>query len=411
MPVDTGDTAFILASAALVMLMTPALGFFYGGLVRRKNVLSIIMRSLVSLAIVSIIWVLWGYSLAFGPDRLGLIGGHEWLGFAGVGAAPSLTYAATVPHEAYAIFQLMFAAITPALITGAFADRMKFRTYVAFLMIWSTLVYVPVAHWVWGAGGWLHKLGALDFAGGTVVHVNAGVAALAAALVIGKRKGFGRDPMLPHNIPYVVIGTTLLWFGWFGFNAGSALTSGAVAANAFLATHLGASAAAVSWLSLDWLTKGRPSVVGTCTGAVAGLVAITPASGFVDPPAAILIGAGAAVVCYLAVLLKARSGLDDALDVWGVHGVGGTFGALMTGVFATTLVNPNGGNGLIHGNPSQLGVQAVAVGVVWLYTFVLTFLILKLLDRTLTLKVDEKEEALGLDVAQHGEEAYAEVMS
>jgi len=411
MPVDTGDTAFILASAALVMLMTPALGFFYGGLVRRKNVLSIIMRCLVSLAIVSIIWVLWGYSLAFGPDRLGLIGGPEWLGFAGVGAAPSLTYAATVPHEAYAIFQLMFAAITPALITGAFADRMKFRSYVAFLLIWSTLVYVPVAHWVWGAGGWLHKLGALDFAGGTVVHVNAGVAALAAALVIGKRKGFGRDPMLPHNITYVVIGTTLLWFGWFGFNAGSALSSGAVAANAFLATQLGASAAAVSWLSLDWLTKGRPSVVGTCTGAVAGLVAITPASGFVDPPAAIAIGAGAAVVCYLAVLLKARSGLDDALDVWGVHGVGGTFGALMTGVFATTLVNPNGGNGLIHGNPSQLGVQAIAVGVVWLYTFVLTFLILKLLDRTLRLRVDEKEEALGLDVAQHGEEAYAEVMS
>jgi Amt family ammonium transporter len=411
MPVDTGDTAFILASAALVMLMTPALGFFYGGLVRRKNVLSIIMRCLVSLAIVSIIWVLWGYSLAFGPDRFGLIGGTEWLGFAGVGAAPSLTYATTVPHEAYAIFQLMFAAITPALITGAFADRVKFRSYVAFLIIWSTLVYVPIAHWVWGDGGWLRKLGTLDFAGGTVVHINAGVAALAAALVVGKRKGFGRDPMLPHNVPYVVIGTTLLWFGWFGFNAGSALTSGAIAANAFLATQLGASAAAVSWLSLDWLTKGRPSVVGMCTGAVAGLVAITPAAGFVNPPAAIVIGAGASLVCYFAILLKARSGLDDALDVWGVHGVGGTFGALMTGVFATTLVNPNGGNGLIYGNPSQLGVQAVAVGVVWVYTFVLTLLILKLLDRTLRLRVDEKEEALGLDMAQHGEEAYGEGMS
>jgi Amt family ammonium transporter len=411
MPVDTGDTAFILASAALVMLMTPALGFFYGGLVRRKNVLSIIMRCLVSLAIVSIIWVLWGYSLAFGPDRFGLIGGTEWLGFAGVGAAPSLTYATTVPHEAYAIFQLMFAAITPALITGAFADRVKFRSYVAFLIIWSTLVYVPIAHWVWGDGGWLRKLGTLDFAGGTVVHINAGVAALGAALVVGKRKGFGRDPMLPHNVPYVVIGTTLLWFGWFGFNAGSALTSGAIAANAFLATQLGASAAAVSWLSLDWLTKGRPSVVGMCTGAVAGLVAITPAAGFVNPPAAIVIGAGASLVCYFAILLKARSGLDDALDVWGVHGVGGTFGALMTGVFATTLVNPNGGNGLIYGNPSQLGVQAVAVGVVWVYTFVLTLLILKLLDRTLRLRVDEKEEALGLDMAQHGEEAYGEGMS
>jgi Amt family ammonium transporter len=411
MPVDTGDTAFILASAALVMLMTPALGFFYGGLVRRKNVLSIIMRCLVSLAIVSIIWVLWGYSLAFGPDRFGLIGGTQWLGFSGVGAAPNLNYAATIPHEAYAIFQLMFAAVTPALITGAFADRVKFRSYVAFLIIWSTLVYVPIAHWVWGAGGWLHKLGTLDFAGGTVVHINAGVAALAAVLVVGRRRGFGRDPMLPHNIPYVVIGTTLLWFGWFGFNAGSALTSGALAASAFLATQLGASAAAVSWLSLDWLIKGRPSVVGACTGAVAGLVAITPAAGFVNPPAAIVIGAGASLVCYLAVSLKARSRLDDALDVWGVHGVGGTFGALMTGIFATTLVNPNGGNGLLYGNPSQLGVQAVAVGVVWVYTFVLTFLILKLLDRTLGLRVDEKEEALGLDVSQHGEEAYAEVMS
>jgi Amt family ammonium transporter len=411
MPVDTGDTAFILASAALVMLMTPALGFFYGGLVRRKNVLSIIMRCLVSLAIVSIIWVLWGYSLAFGPDRFGLIGGTEWLGFSGVGAAPSLAYASTVPHEAYAIFQLMFAAITPALITGAFADRVKFRSYVVFLIIWSTLVYVPIAHWVWGEGGWLRKLGALDFAGGTVVHINAGVAALAAALVVGKRKGFGRDPMLPHNVPYVVIGTTLLWFGWFGFNAGSALTSGAVATSAFLATQLGASAAAVSWLSLDWSIKGRPSGVGTCTGAVAGLVAITPAAGFVNPPAAILIGAGASLVCYFAVQLKARSGLDDALDVWGVHGVGGTFGALMTGVFATTLINPNGGNGLLYGNPSQLAVQGVAVGVVWAYTFVLTFLILKLIDRTLRLRVDEKEEALGLDVAQHGEEAYGEAMS
>ncbi len=273
---------------------------------------------------------------------------------------------------------------------------------------------MPVAHWVWGAGGWLRELGTLDFAGGTVVHINAGVAALAAALVIGKRKGFGRDPMLPHNIPYVVIGTALLWFGWFGwfgFNAGSALASGAVAANAFLATHLGASAAAIAWLSLDWLTKGRPSVVGVCTGAVAGLVAITPASGFVDPPSAMAIGAGAAGLCYLAVLMKTRWGLDDALDVWGVHGVGGTFGALMTGVFATTLVNPAGGNGLIHGNSGQLAVQAVAVATTWLYAFTLTFLILKLLDRTWGLRVDVKEEVVCLDMSQHGEEAYAEVVS
>jgi Amt family ammonium transporter len=402
--INSGDTAWLLASAALVMLMTPALGFFYGGLVRRKNVLATIMHSFFILCLISVQWVLWGYSLAFGPDHGGLIGGLDWAALKGVGQDPG-PYGATVPHLAYMVFQMMFAVITPALITGAFAERKRFKAFVVFTLLWATLVYDPVAHWVWG-GGWLAQLGALDFAGGTVVHITSGVSALVAALVLGKRVGFGHEPMDPHDATMTVLGASLLWFGWFGFNAGSAITAGGLAANAFVVTNTAAAMAALTWMTVSWLHKGAPSVLGAAAGAVAGLVAITPASGYVDVSASILIGLGAGTICYLGIQVTKRLKVDDALDVFGVHGVGGAWGALATGVFALTTVNPAAANGLIAGNPAQLGIQAIAVAASITYSAVMTFVILKVIDLFVGLRVPEEEEVLGLEVSQHREAAY-----
>ena len=404
--IDTGDTAWLLASAALVMLMTPALGFFYGGLVRKKNVLATIMHSFFILALISVQWVLWGYSLAFGPDHGGIIGGLDWLGLKGVGQPPNPDYAATVPALAFMVFQMMFAVITPALITGAFAERKRFKAFVVFTLLWATLVYDPVAHWVWGTGGWLRGLGTLDFAGGTVVHITSGVSALVAALVLGRRCGYGREAIEPHDATMVVLGASLLWFGWFGFNAGSALASGGLAANAFVVTNTAAAMAALTWMTVSWLHKGAPSVLGAAAGAVAGLVAITPASGYVDVSASILIGLGAGIFCYTAIQLTKRLRVDDALDVFGVHGVGGAWGALATGIFATVAVNGAAKDGLLAGNPGQLGIQAIAVGASIVYSAVMTFVILKLIDVFVGLRVPESEEVLGLDASQHREAAY-----
>ncbi|MDO8531499.1 MAG: ammonium transporter [Dehalococcoidia bacterium] len=406
--VNAGDTAWVLVAAALVLVMTPALAFFYGGMVRSKNVLGTIMQSFIIIALISVQWVLWGYSLAFGPDKGGIIGGLEWFGLNGVGLEPNADYAATIPHQAFMAFQMMFAIITPALITGAFAERMKFKTFLVFIVLWATLVYAPMAHWVWGTGGWLRGLGALDFAGGTVVHISSGVAALAAAFVFGKRLGFGKEPMEPHNVPYIVLGAGLLWFGWFGFNAGSALTAGGLATSAFVVTNTAAAMAALTWMTMTWVFGGKPSVVGAATGAVVGLVAITPASGFVTPMAAIIIGLGAGVFCFLACRLRARWKLDDSLDVWGCHGVGGTWGALATGLFATKLVNPGGADGLFYGNPQQFLIQILAVVATWVFSFVMTWIILKVLDAVMGLRVSDKEEARGLDMSQHGEPAYSD---
>jgi Amt family ammonium transporter len=404
--INTGDTAWLLMSAALVMLMTPALGFFYGGLVRRKNVLATIMHSFFILALISVQWVLWGYSLAFGPDHGGLIGGLDWLALRGVGQAPNADYAATVPALAFMIFQMMFAVITPALITGAFAERKRFKAFVIFTLLWATLVYDPVAHWVWGTGGWLRVLGTLDFAGGTVVHITSGVSALVAALVLGKRYGYGRDALEPHDATMTVLGASLLWFGWFGFNAGSALTSGGLAANAFVVTNTAAAMGALTWMTVSWLHKGAPSVLGAAAGAVAGLVAITPASGYVDVSASILIGLGAGTFCYVGIQLTKRLKVDDALDVFGVHGIGGIWGALATGIFATVAVNSAAVDGAAYGNFAQLGTQAIAVGAAVLYSAVMTFVILKVINIFVPLRVPEDQEVLGLDASQHREAAY-----
>jgi len=404
--INSGDTAWLLASASLVMLMTPALGFFYGGLVRKKNVLATIMHSFFILCLISVQWVLWGYSLAFGPDHGGLIGGLDWLALRGVGMEPNADYAATVPHQAFMVFQMMFAVITPALITGAFAERKRFKAFVVFTLLWATLVYDPVAHWVWGVGGWLRMFGALDFAGGTVVHITSGVSALVAALVLGRRKGLGSEPIEPHDATMTVLGASLLWFGWFGFNAGSALTSGGLAASAFVVTNTAAAMAALTWMTVSWLHKGAPSVLGASAGAVAGLVAITPASGYVDVSAAIVIGLGAGTICYLGIQLTRRLRVDDALDVFGVHGVGGAWGALATGLFASSAVNSAAANGLINGNPAQLGIQAVAVAAVIAYAAIMTFVILKVINLFVALRVPEQDEVLGLDASQHREAAY-----
>jgi Amt family ammonium transporter len=404
--IDTGDTAWLLASAALVMLMTPALGFFYGGLVRRKNVLATIMHSFFILALISVQWVLWGYSLAFGPDHGGLIGGLDWLTLKGVGQAPNPDYAATVPALAFMVFQMMFAVITPALITGAFAERKRFKAFVVFTLLWATLVYDPVAHWVWGTGGWLRTLGTLDFAGGTVVHITSGVSALVAALVLGRRRGYGTEPIEPHDATMVVLGASLLWFGWFGFNAGSALSSGGLAANAFVVTNTAAAMAALTWMTVSWLHKGAPSVLGAAAGAVAGLVAITPASGFVDVSASILIGLGAGVFCYVGIQFAKRLKIDDALDVFGVHGIGGAWGALATGIFATVAVNSAGADGAAYGNFAQLGTQAIAVLASVTYSAVMTFVILKVINVFVELRVPETDEVVGLDASQHRETAY-----
>lgn len=407
MEINAGDTAWVLASAALVMLMTPALGLFYGGLVRRKNVLATIMHSFFILALISVLWVLIGYTLAFGPDHFGLIGGLDWVGFHGVGAKPNADYAPTIPHQAYAVFQMMFAIITPALITGSFAERKRFKAFILFSIVWSLLVYAPVAHWVWAPGGWLHELGALDFAGGTVVHISSGVSALVAALVLGKRVGFGEEKMDPHDLPMTVLGAGLLWFGWFGFNAGSALAANGLAVNAFVVTNTAAAMGALTWMTVSWLRHGHPSVLGAAAGAVAGLVAITPASGYVDPLASIAIGFGAGLICFFAVdLLKKIAKIDDALDVFAVHGVGGIWGALATGLFATTAVNDAGKNGLFYGNPKQLLIQAIAIVAVATFAAAMTWGILKVIGVLVGLRVPEKEEVLGLDTTQHGEIAY-----
>ena len=427
--INSGDTAWMLTAAALVMFMTPGLGFFYAGFTRSKNVLGTIMQSYIVVGLVGIQWVVIGYSLAFGPTVGGIIGNLDFLFLKDVGIGPSdvtvvtnvvdgesvpLTWTPTIPHEAFMIFQAMFAIITPALITGAFAERAKFSTFLVFMLAWSLFVYDPVAHWVFGAG-WLGindagGVNALDFAGGTAIHVNAGAAALAAALFYGKRKGFGQVPMEPHNVTYIVLGAAILWFGWFGFNAGSAGAANGQAANAFVVTNTAAAAAALSWMFASWALTGKASVIGAAAGAVAGLVAITPASGFVEPWAAIIIGGVAGTLCYLAVRLRERSNIDDSLDVVAVHGVGGMWGALATGIFATAAIGAAGAgtgiDGLIEGEASQVVDQLIAIGVVFIYSFGVTSIILKVLDLTMGLRVTEEEEELGLDVTQHGERGY-----
>ena len=416
--INSGDTAWVLTSAALVMLMTPGLALFYGGLVRRKNVLSTIMHSVFILALVSVTWVLFGFTLAFGRDAIGfdvsvfgsnfhvsgIIGGLDYIGLHGVGVAPLTQYAPTIPGSAYMAFQMMFAVITPALITGAFAERKRFKAFVLFTLLWTLLVYSPIAHWVWGDGGWLRNLGAIDFAGGTVVHISSGVAALVAALVLGPRVRRESDRFEPHDVRLTVIGAGLLWFGWFGFNGGSALAANGLAANAFVVTNTAAGMAALTWVTVSWLHKGTPSVVGAVAGGVAGLVAITPASGYVDASSAIIIGFAAGITCYGAILLRERLKVDDALDVWAVHGVGGTLGAILTGVFAVAAVG--GVSGLVEGNGGQVLKQLVAVGATWIYSGVATFIILKVVDRFVGLRVEASEEEAGLDASQHGEVAW-----
>ena len=400
---DTGDTAWILASSALVLLMTPGLAFFYGGLVRRKNSSATILHSFMAIGLVGVVWVLWGYSLAFGPDvgGFGFVGNLEWFGLAGVSASEAGPYSDKIPHQAFMIFQAMFAIITPALITGAFAERMKFSAYVIFVVLWVTIVYAPVAHWVWSSNGWLLNLGALDFAGGTVVHINSGVAALAAALIIGKRLGFGEQPMPPHNVPMVVLGAGLLWFGWFGFNAGSALGANGVATNAFVVTNTAAAAAVIAWVAMSWIFGRKPSVIGAASGAVAGLVAITPAAGFVGAMPAVIIGAGAGIICYGAIELLLRLKVEDALAVWGVHGMGGTWGALATGI----LVGIGFGE-LTVGRGEQILYQLIGIGATWAWSFIVTGVILLALKYTIGLRVSPAEEEAGLDLSEHGEGAY-----
>ncbi len=404
---NPADTAFVLVSAALVMLMTPGLALFYGGMVRSKNVLATIMQNFILLGLVGVQWALFGYSLAFGPDVGHLIGSLDWVGLNGVGLEPFKAYSETIPHQTFMIYQAMFAIITPALITGAWAERMKFSAFLVFMVLWATLVYDPVAHWVWGDGGWLKNLGALDFAGGTVVHINAGIAALAAALVMGRRHGYGTESFIPHNLPMTILGAGLLWFGWFGFNAGSALAAGALASSAFTATHLATCAAVLSWVAAEWVHRGKPTTLGAASGAVAGLVAVTPAAGYVGPMSAILIGLGAGIGCYLAVLAKVKMGYDDSLDVVGVHCVGGVWGALATGLFATKAVNAAGGDGLFFGNPGQLGIQALAVLVTLIFSFVVSWVLLKLIDATMGLRVTSEDEVAGLDLTEHQEAGYS----
>ena len=405
---NQADTAFVLVSAALVMLMTPGLALFYGGMVRSKNILATLMENFILLGVVGVLWALWGYSLAFGPDLGHFIGNLDYLGLMGVGTEPFKAYSETIPHQTFMIYQAMFAIITPALITGAFAERMKFSAFLVFMVLWVTLVYCPVAHWVWGDGGWLKGLGALDFAGGTVVHINAGIAALAAALVVGKRQGYGNHAtFIPHNLPMTVLGAGLLWFGWFGFNAGSALAANALASSAFTATHLATCAATLAWVSTEWIVRGKPTTLGAASGAVAGLVAITPAAGFVGPMAAILIGIGAGVICYLAVLVKPRLGYDDSLDVVGVHCVGGVWGALATGLFASKLVNSAGADGLFYGNPGQFLIQVIAVVVTMVFSFVVSYILFKILDATMGLRVTAEDEVAGLDITEHQETGYS----
>ncbi|MGC7871911.1 ammonium transporter [Desulfosporosinus sp. SYSU MS00001] len=404
---DTGDTSFVLVSTALVLLMTPGLAFFYGGMVRKKNVLSTIMHSWIIIGLISLQWILIGYTLAFGPDFHGIIGSLNWLGLNGVGADPNPDYAATIPAIVFMAFQMMFAVITPALISGSFAERMRFPAFIIFSLLWATLIYDPLAHWVWGVGGFLRTLGALDFAGGNVVHISSGYSGLIVALVLGKRKGLGKDSMAPHHIPFTVLGAGLLWFGWFGFNAGSALGANGLAGIALVNTNTAAAAAAIAWAVVERYHRGKSTVLGAASGAVAGLVAITPGAGFVTPLSSILIGFIGGVICYLTIsVMKAKFGYDDALDAFGCHGIGGTWGALATGIFATKTINPAGANGLLYGNPSQLGIQALSVLATVAFAVIGSWILLKIVGLFTTLRVDEDQEAVGLDLSLHGEEAY-----
>ncbi len=404
--VNSGDTAWILTSSALVLMMTiPGLALFYGGMVRGKNVLGTIMHSFIIVALISVQWVLWGYSLAFGPDVGGIVGSLAWFGLNGVGVEPS-SYASTIPHQAFMVFQMMFAIITVALITGAFAERVKFSTFIIFVLLWATFIYDPLAHWVWG-GGWLGAMGAMDFAGGTVVHISSGASALAAAIIFGKRIGYGREAMPPHNLPFSVVGASLLWVGWFGFNAGSALAADGLATSAFVTTNTATAAAVLSWMAMDWILKGKPTALGAASGAVAGLVAITPAAGFVGPISSIIIGIVAGIFCSTACNLKTKLGYDDSLDVVGVHGVGGTWGALATGLFASKAINEAGSNGLFFGNPGQLWIQFIAVVATWALAFIGTMIILYILKALMGLRVSAEEEQMGLDLSQHNEKGYS----
>lgn len=387
------------------MFMTPGLALFYAGMTRSKNALGTIMQSFASLGVITLVWIFWGYSLSFGTDMNGLIGGFDFIGMAGVGMEPHESIATNLPHMVFMIFQCMFAIITPALITGAFAERMRFSAFIIFIILWCTFVYAPLCHWVWG-GGWMAQMGAMDFAGGAVVHMSSASAALAAALVIGKRKGYGKRSFLPHNLPMTMIGTALLWFGWFGFNAGSALAANGLAGNAFVTTHVAAATAMLAWVFAEWKFHGKPTTLGAASGAVAGLVAITPAAGFVGIMASVIIGLGAGVLCYFGVSLKARFGYDDSLDVVGIHGVGGIWGALATGLFASQAINPAGFNGLFHGNPGQLWIQFVSVVATCAFSFVVTYVLLKIVNAIVPIRVTEEEEEAGLDVAIHSESAY-----
>jgi Amt family ammonium transporter len=404
--VDTGDATWVLISSALVMLMTPGLAFFYGGMVGRKNILGILMQCFIILCLVSVVWVLFGYSLSFAPGK-GFWGGFQWVGLKGIGFEPYADYGATIPHQLFAIFQMMFAIITPALIIGAFAERMKFSAFLLFILLWTTFVYNPICHWVWGVGGWLKDMGVLDFAGGIVVHISAGVTALMTAIFIGKRNGTAKKAILPHNLPFTVLGTGLLWFGWFGFNAGSALGMNSVAVNAFLVTNTSGAAAGLTWAIIDWVFQEKPTMLGTATGAVGGLAAITPAAGFVGVFPALVIGAVASIICYIAVtLVKPRLGYDDALDVFGVHCIGGVWGVLATGLFASKAVNPAGADGLFFGNPKLFLIQLMAAGVTLAYGFIASLIIFKFVDLTIKVRVKEKDELMGLDLTQHHENAY-----
>lgn len=398
MRIDTGDTAWLLVSTALVMLMTPALALFYGGMVRSKNILATVMQSFVSLGVVSILWVTYGYSLSFGPDFHHIIGNLDWIMLKHVGMEPCATYSATIPHQLFMLFQMMFAVITPALITGAFAERFKFKTYLVFLICWFTLVYCPIAHWVWGQGGWIKNMGGLDFAGGLVVHIASGLSALAATLIIGKRIGWKKDPIPPHNLSLTILGASLLWFGWFGFNAGSALGANILAVKAFLTTQLAAAAAALGWFIVEWKRFGRPTVLGIASGAVAGLVSITPAAGFVSPPSAIVIGFIGGIICYFAVQSKFKLNIDDSLDAVGIHGVGGIWGSIATGIFAST--------GLIAGSWVLIKIQILSTISVIVYSLIMTSVIIIALDKVMGLRVTKDEEVLGLDISQHGERGY-----
>jgi Amt family ammonium transporter len=406
MEINTGDTAWVLVATALVTLMTPALGFFYGGMVRKKNILSTLNLSMISMGLISLQWVLFGYTLAFGPTIGGLIGGLSHLGLAGIGAEPNADYSATIPGLAFAAFQMTFAVITPALITGAFVERVNFKVYLVFAILWATLVYDPLAHSVWAVGGLLRTRGALDFAGGTVVHIAAGFSALAFALAIRARRGYGRVPIEAHNIPFTVLGAGLLWVGWFGFNGGSALGANGLAVAALMNSNTAAAACAVVWMFLAWMDK-KPSVLGIVTGAVVGLVAITPASGFVTPMASMLIGAVAAPISYYAIKFIHSRNLDESLDVFGCHGLAGCWGALATGLFATTSINEFGFDGLFYGNPGQFTTQLIATVAAAVFAFVVTFILAKILDAVFGLSVSDKAEEVGLDISEHGERAYS----